>query len=278
MGDKIALSKRIGSDSKYGIAYLAEGMGHNTGSVIKVAVKVLADDSGNRKEVGILKLVSEKVRAGFPNFPLAYTVLKCDRAICQLGSDCHSLFKNKHMVVLNELAHGDLSMWMRTLHTPRQCYSAIAQIFVGLMAFHELGFRHADMHWGNALYHDIPAGGCWHYRIGGEDVYIENTGQLWVLWDFGMAEKLVKTDSQSWSDYSRIMHAFMGPPYAGAWLKDPSLVPPSVASFANAAIDKIRANFLQVDKAVFRTIIGMPALQQKTGHVINAKPYIVGVR
>jgi predicted unusual protein kinase regulating ubiquinone biosynthesis (AarF/ABC1/UbiB family) len=30
-----------------------------------------------------------------------------------------------------------------------------------------MGFLHADMHWGNALYHDIPAGGCWHYGSAG---------------------------------------------------------------------------------------------------------------
>lgn len=278
MGDKIALSKRIGSDSKYGIAYLAEGTGMGTGTIIKVAAKVIRNrskDTGNRMEVSILGVMSRKVCSGFPNFPLMYAVLQCNQAVCEDNQDCHMLFKDKHMVVLNEIAVGDLSMWLRAPRKSSQCYSAIAHIAIALMAFNELGFVHNDMHWGNFLFHDVPAGGCWHYVIDGEDIYVENTGQLWVLWDFGMATKYTAYSRGAYKDYTRIMHAFV-PSSSGGWLKKRGVVSPSVSQFALSFIDKLTTDIrYHAKQPVYNMMKDLKWLHRKVGKVLNSKPYVI---
>lgn len=278
MGDQMTLSKRIGSDSKYGIAYLAEGTGQSTGSIIKVAAKVIRNrrKDGRNHEVAILDILSRKVCSGFPNFPMMYAVLKCDKAICRADDrDCHALFKDRHLVILNEIAVGDLSMWLRKPRKPSQCYSAIAQIIVALMAFNELGFVHNDTHWGNFLYHNVPAGGCWHYVIDGEDIYVENTGQVWVLWDFGMSSKFTTYSKKAYDDYTRIMNAFIHSSSFG-WLKNPKIVSPTVSNFALRIKTKLSDDIAtNTGNPIYKLIKEVPSLRRKVGEVLNASPYVI---
>jgi hypothetical protein len=51
------------------------------------------------------------------------------------------------------------------------------------------GRIHNDTHPGNFLYHNIKAGGFFHYNIFGVDYYLENIGFLWVIWDFDLSIK-----------------------------------------------------------------------------------------
>jgi predicted unusual protein kinase regulating ubiquinone biosynthesis (AarF/ABC1/UbiB family) len=101
--------------------------------------------------------------------------------------------KTPHLIIMNELANGDLKQYLynystRPQNKNRDIFSALSQIFMGIAALQtHLHTIHNDLHWGNVLYHSITPGGWWWYRVGDTDVYIRNTGQLWVLWDFGMA-------------------------------------------------------------------------------------------
>lgn len=278
LGNMITLSKRIGSDSNCGIAFLAEG-GSKSTEIIKVAAKVMGNQLNNvdsRNEERVLKILRIVVwGGGVPNFPIAYNILKCDKAICTPDQPgCHSLFQNKHMVVLNEVAKGDLGVWLRAPRQKNECISAIFQICIALMAFNQLGFIHGDMHWGNVLYHEVPAGGCWHYRVNGKDIYIENTGQLWVLWDFGMSAKYKTYNQSAWLDYLRIMHSFMlktSKNFSG-WL-DKGLVPESVSKQVVEFMMQLRYD---PTRTVYDIIPAFwPQMREQTGKVLNAAPFVV---
>jgi hypothetical protein len=278
LGDKIALSKTI-AEGEYGIAYLAEGMDAGTGSIIKVAAKVMQDNKENRLETLILNKLKRQVQAGFPQFPLMYAQLNCGKAICaQSEQDCHPNFKVNHIVMLNELAEGDLHSWLQIKHPVKQCHSAICQICVALIALNAVGYRHDDLHFGNVLYHKVPVGGCWHYVINGEDVYIQNTGQLWVLWDFGKAKAVSKDNKLVVAelDPAYDLEADMGP------YGDYESLMARLAGFGGSKQPTIRetadAVLRQLGTVPLSQLIKQLSLNPKVDKVLNAKPFILSTR
>ena len=112
---------------------------------------------------------------------------------------------------------GDLKMLMSSKkQTTTFMKNAIIQIFFSISNFsHYTGFTHKDSHWGNFLYHKIEPGGYFYYKVNGIDVYLENIGFIWIIWDFGFAKK-IKSDNVM-RDYLRIIHAFY-PTLYGGWI------------------------------------------------------------
>lgn len=255
-GAGLDLTRQIGSKSKYGAVFLSQGRGIQ--KMIRVALKVTTDVEDHRNELDTLELVSGLAARGVvPNFPFSYGHRACsvdacpDRVTRQVRCPTEFL-RTRHLVVLSELADGDLKQWIKSARTigvakrpVAQYASAMCQIFLGLVAFQSnLQLVHNDMHWGNALYHTVPAQGWWHYRIREEDVYVQNCGQLWVLWDFGMVaepEEMSKRTTrrahnrllyQDLTDFARIVHAFVTEP-KGGWA--PRRAVPSIVETAAIA-------------------------------------------
>jgi hypothetical protein len=85
----------------------------------------------------------------------------------------------------------------------------MAQVFIAILSFHSLGYSHNDAHWGNFLYHKINPGGYIKYNINGYEVFIENLGYLWIIWDYGFTKLFDKLDIlTTMTDYVRIIKAF----------------------------------------------------------------------
>lgn len=185
---------RIGSDSHFGEAYKVANY-DDPATPMFLAVKVLPDTADAANELAMYKRFTSAVLTGVsPHFPIILSTVKCDE--CRYENQ--ELFDNGPVpkecrYVFNELASGDLRTWSHTVHQPMEYYSMLAQVLLGLGFMHSKGYSHNDVHWGNVLHHAVPARGFWHYRVVAakrtHDVYVRNTGQQWVWWDFGFMAK-----------------------------------------------------------------------------------------
>ena len=147
-------------------------------------------DKDNTNEVKITELVSNMVLKDImPHFPINYRTFICNNIEDRNNKDFpEKIRKHKYYIFLNELAKGDLKSFMTSGEPYKSKYyvNALAQIFIAILSFHNLGYYHDDCHYGNFLYHRIPPGGYFQYSMtNNEKVYIENLGYLWVIWDFG---------------------------------------------------------------------------------------------
>ena len=176
-----------------GVSYIGWARGHS------VAVKFTKGTDRKYIDEGeiAMKLSSLAARQ-FPNFPL--TVLSSSCTDSATRYTVHPSLKAKvsalgsaYHVMVSELQAYDLREWARNpahLTNSADSAGALAQIMLAVGKFHDLGYRHNDMHWQNILVRKLPfKGGWWHYRVGQQDVYVENRGYLFILWDFGEASR-----------------------------------------------------------------------------------------
>lgn len=138
-------------------------------------------------ELFMLMLMSQEVEnANFPNFPLLHSVSVCGKESKNSGTNNFPALaprKQDVALVFTELADGDMASWLKQARPVDALASAICQAMLALFAFRSLGFEHNDAHAKNILYHSVRPGGFWHYKISGQDVYVQNCGHLFVLWD-----------------------------------------------------------------------------------------------
>ena len=183
----INFDKRIGTESKYGIAYLNKGAGF--GRLLKFSCKLMIENIKHAYEVEILKAMTNIVLANKSiHFPIAYKTMKCDKPC--IFQECPQIIeKAPYYIVINELADEDLEMWFKVKHSNSEYESIIMQIIVAIHYFNFLGYQHNDLHLGNFLIHKIKSGGYWHYKLDTFDIYIPNTGYMVVMWDFGKSTR-----------------------------------------------------------------------------------------
>jgi hypothetical protein len=219
--NNIKIVKKIGSESRYGAVYLSKGS--NVGELFRFASKIMIKDRYNILEIEILEKVSNLViNKRNPHFPLMYYNFTCN--VLNRNPKLPKFAKNKEYIVnLNELANGDLKMYMHTHYNNTKLVSnALAQVYLAILSFHSIGYAHNDAHWGNFLYHKITPGGYIKYNINGREIYLENLGYLWVIWDFGFSDVFyTDTLEDCLKDYYRVLSAFMnerGKPNTGGFL------------------------------------------------------------
>jgi len=210
IGTNIILDKPIGQPSKHGIVFLSHfksniKYGTKYDKLNKFAVKITNQSRRHKKEIEILKIITQKViELKCPHFPISYGYLRCDNPkIKSNNSDDYSIVKDKHFdsnllpeiinkynkvyIQINELASGDFINILIT--TNKNLINNIVQMFISIMFFHNVtNYYHNDAHPGNFLYHKIKPGGYFHYNIYGKDFYLENIGYLWMIWDFGLVK------------------------------------------------------------------------------------------
>jgi hypothetical protein len=187
--DNILLFKKIGSNSENGAIYLSKGKG--VGSSYRFASKVMPINTYNIAELIIMEKLTEYViKKRNPHFPVQYHTLKC--TIQDNNRDLPRVIVNKQYVVsLCEIANGDTKMFVQKYYNnDNKILNAMMQMLISIYSFHCFGYLHNDTHWGNFLYHRIKSGGYIMYIINGEEIYLENIGYLWVIWDFGLAVKI----------------------------------------------------------------------------------------
>lgn len=203
---KIDLYKRIGTPSVNGEAYLTKikYRGHD----MIIATKLMLNKRDNQKEIDLYKLFSQQVRTNVnPHYPIMY-----NNALCMQCPFQQSFLMNrdngKGLVVLNELANGDLKTWLMTYkYKYNEFASMMCQIMMAGFGLENEKLVHHDLHWGNVLYHNTPQNlnKYYHYQIKSDDIYLLNSGHHWVLWDFGMTEPV---DSKKPYDRSYYIDAY----------------------------------------------------------------------
>jgi hypothetical protein len=209
--DNIKIVRKIGSESVYGAVFLSKGS--NVGEMFRFASKVITQNRINTRELKILMQVSAIVLNRLnPHFPIMYQTFFCN--IPEKNAKLPKFANNKdYYINFNELANGDLSVFMKKeYNNSKLVNNAMAQIFIAILSFHSLGYSHNDTHWGNFLYHRVTPGGYFKYIINGYEVFVENLGYLWIIWDYGFVTNLDKLKiDNSISDYARVMSAFGNP-------------------------------------------------------------------
>jgi serine/threonine protein kinase len=199
VGKKLILSKRIGTDSANGVVYLTMGKS----KLVALASKIMSLERMNVPEIEFLLMLSKMAESGVsPNLPICYKVINCTvpckeptgpsvavQAV-QENQKCPLFTTKPYFLLLNELANGDLKMWLKLQkRTDEEIMNAVQQTLLSLAVLHSLGVSHCDAHYGNFLYHVVEKGGFWWYKINGNDYYVENMGVLFMTWDFGFTTK-----------------------------------------------------------------------------------------
>ena len=207
IGNRIILTKKIGSDSAYGVIYYSyyiKDKNDDYSKDIIFATKLIEGTHNNLYEYYVLEtLTLSVINNEFIHFPITYGLLECyDKS---LESKYESLNISKHksldkyipeniakldniFIILSELANGDLEHFYKyNYNNDEIMLNALIQIFLSLMFFYKkINAFHTDAHNGNFLYYKIKPGGYFHYNIYGVDYYLKNIGYLWVIWDFGL--------------------------------------------------------------------------------------------
>ena len=270
----VTFDKRIGTESSYGVAYMAAGKGFHR--LLKFACKIMDDRKDHVREVKLLKHMNMFTELHVcPNFPLTYNVLKCEKP-CNYVNNClrnRNRDSSGYYVVMNELADCDLRTFFKSsiIHNSATYESLAMQMFFAIYAFHRLRYSHEDAHHGNFLVHKIAPGGCWWYKIEDIDVYVPNTGYLLVLWDPGTAIKMKHTTFKV--DYERCFNIFNKdcPPFdtKEALIK-------CIRSYLAGAVGEIQFATRFLSTVPLRSVrIGVNTNGSSNRRLINTRPYLI---
>ena len=118
-----------------------------------------------------------------PNLPLLIDAYLCDSCVFP------NIKKPKEcIIILTELADGDLDNWFDIERTKEGISNALFQIMAGIHAIqYHCQIVNKDIKAANILYYKITPGGYFHYVIHGKDFYVPNLGFLFILNDFGVS-------------------------------------------------------------------------------------------
>ena len=222
LNNDIHLFKKIGTDSVYGSIYNTKYKIND--KYYNICGKIMCSTKGNIEETKLLKTVTEfTFNKTTPHFPILYyngsitknhELKNMNSQLPQAVGNC-----NKFIISFNEIFSGDLKTFMNECkhkNNKNILINSLEQIFISILTFHiKIGKSHNDCHWGNFLYHKIKPGGYIHYNIFNKDIYLENMGYLWIIWDFGLTSKL--NNYNRYKDYNRILNAFISNSTFGGW-------------------------------------------------------------
>ena len=189
--NNIKLYKQIGTKSVFGIVYKAKNINKSYKSIPKFVVKIQLQTKEFKNELSIFKLFSSYAfKNNIIHIPLYYYDCLCNNIIKEpaypkLLTEAKKIYKN-YSIILYERADGDLKSFIDSRNYNENIWKNIyEQIYMSIFIIHNLGYLHNDAHSGNFIYRKIKKGGCFHYKINGEDYYIENIGYIWMIWDYG---------------------------------------------------------------------------------------------
>ena len=272
----IILKKRIGSKSRYGIVFLASNLFSN----IPLAIKLTPETSYNLNELILSKKMSNiAIKDLNPHFLLVYDYFLC--ATSKINRKLPSLIKYvNYNISINELADGNLMHFLIAEDDPIMIMNAYQQILISILSFHYFsgGLYHRDCHYKNFLCHKIKAGGFLHYRIFGKDIYIENKGFLWLIWDFGLVKTSLSDKDNRLDDYFRA-NDFFRPSRSYSNPNKFTLIKSFVAKLSNI-IDFHKELYGNSDKKLFLELLFklenlFPSTYNKSSFIINKKAYSI---
>jgi hypothetical protein len=195
------LIKRIGSNSRYGAVYLTSDANKQF-----YATKLTVINESNNNEIAISNKLSNFVKLEkTPHFLLIYKYFKCFN---NYNSQLPNIIKqNDYFIFICDIASGNLKQFLYQFENDSKLIlNAYQQVLMSILAFHYFtgGYYHSDCHYKNFLFHKIKPGGYFHYNIYGKDVYIENLGYIFMIWDFGLVRTSSHRVIQRLEDYFKI--------------------------------------------------------------------------
>jgi len=273
--NNLTLIKPIGSKSKYGLIYLSID---NT-NLFKFAVKLTPYDISNADEIKLVEFLSDiTLKDKNPHFLLSYKYFVCDNKNKELYTSLPVLIKSSaYFICINELVSGNLKdIIYSTTGTPEVLLNAYQQILLSILSFHYFtnGIYHNDCHYKNFLFYTIKPGGYFHYKIFGKDIYIENIGFIWMIWDYGLIETTPYYKNQRLDDYMRITEILFEELNKNEFRYVREIVKEVV---------KYSKNYKQVfgssDSLLFEELFKINGLYitniPKQSKIINKKPYVI---
>lgn len=288
IADNIFLTKKIGSDSIYGVVYKTAVK--QTFGNTPIAAKVLPATKMHQKELQINKMVSDIVYKHLSrHFVLSYMHFECIKrhkgrkiSIPKEGQGISDITEHSYFVVLNERVDGDLKSLFQAdvLQDRNTINNILCQCFLAIATLHKLGYFHLDCHWGNFLYHKTnKRDGYYYYVIDRKTLFIEDCGYTIMLTDFDKAAKYVNTKDASGTSGHLGTSGTSGTLDA---LEDYKRIIPHFEKYNDGSISQM---FLTIDKMksetellqrihlLFPDIISTELLDEKV--VLNAPPFMI---
>ena len=210
LSDNIKLYEQIGTPSLFGIVYKAKNINDSYKSIPKFVAKIQLLTNEAKNEISLYKKFSTNaVKNNLLHIPLYYFDSTCSNLIRdseypKILKEAKKNYKN-YSIMLYELAYGDLISFLKNNELDAEMWKNIyEQVYMSIFIIHSMGYVHNDTHLGNFLYRKINKGGCFHYKINGENYYIKNLGILWMIWDFGNTKDITQQSKYIYSnDYYR---------------------------------------------------------------------------
>ena len=189
-----SINKRIGNGT-FGVVYSASTKTHQfavkeartTGSSYKQPWSEKTD----WKEALILRDIAQPIIENgiCPNVPLVYSAYACNTCEFEGLTAQKKKYIKPCIILLMELASGDLSNWLNTKPSEVELYNALFQVLAGLYALEKHGqVFNNDIKAPNILYYNVKPGGYWIYNIMGKRYHVPNFGRLFVINDFGVSD------------------------------------------------------------------------------------------
>ena len=278
IGNKFKIVKKIGNPSKYGNIYLTKGI--NKGKLLQFACKITPVNQYNNYEILLYKYLNNEIlNNNNIHFPLIYKSFICNK---KSSSNLPLIIsEKKYNIIINELMDGDLSDFIHNFYKNYDfLLNSIQQCFISILSFHfKTNLLHNDCHWGNFLYHKIDSGGFFHYKIFNYDIYVENLGFLWIIWDFGLV-KNIKNNNIFVKDFLRCIKAFINEDYInGGFLSKQYIINSDllkISTYIDDILYKNKYNFDQSD--FFKLLIENNIFLTKLPigeKIINNNPFII---
>jgi hypothetical protein len=204
--NNIFIIKRIGNESSDGSIFLTEIKSKSASYYFITKIQIFSDLN---EMLFLNKVTKYAVKYKNIHLPLFYNYLKCNEFnkfdlllpdSININRKINSYnYKSKNNTsyysIFAELAQGDMNKYTEEIFmSSNKLYNAIAQCFMAIISFHNVGIFHRDTHLGNFLYHKIDSGGCFEYKYKDLIFYIENIGYNWVIWDFGRSKEIKESN------------------------------------------------------------------------------------
>jgi hypothetical protein len=215
INNDILLYQRIGSESSYGVIYKAKNNNKDFNNIPNFVIKLQLMSNALKVELNILnKLVIIQKKHLIPIFPLIYFTTICKIGVKDLNYPSVIVSKGNsnipYSMILYEIGICDLTQLLNnnTKFSEKEWKNCYEQMWMSILLYHNLfNVLHRDTRADNFIYRKIKPGGCFCYIINGTSYYIENLGNVFMLWDFAVSKKLNKSNSSWLLDYSFIHSA-----------------------------------------------------------------------
>jgi hypothetical protein len=200
--NNIKLYKPFGKQTENSIIYKAKNIIKKN----KFLIKIKLQQTETNNELELFKELSFNAnKKNIQHIPLYYNYTICDKIIRK--NEYPNILSNAkynykyYSLLLFENAEDNLSSFINDYSIDKNMWKNIyEQTYISIFILHSMGYIHNNINGSNFLYRIIEKGGCFHYKINGEDYYIENMGLIWMIWNFEKCEK-IETKVKYWFLY-----------------------------------------------------------------------------